>query len=61
MWRKSEANGKSKPLVAWKKCTRPKKKGGLGIINLRTQNMALQLKYLDKFFNKKDIPWVHLI
>lgn len=39
----------------------PKKKGGLGILNLRNQNTALQLKNLDKFFNKKDIPWVNLI
>ena len=31
------------------------------MLNLRTQNDALLLKYLDKFFNKVDIPWVHLI
>jgi hypothetical protein len=36
MWRNSECNAKSKPLMAWRKCTRPKKKGGLGIINLRS-------------------------
>jgi hypothetical protein len=30
MWRNSDCNAKSKPLVAWKKCTRPKKKRGLG-------------------------------
>jgi hypothetical protein len=50
-----------KPLVAWKKCCKPKRKGGLGIINLRSQNNALLLKHLDKFYNKKDIPWVKLI
>jgi hypothetical protein len=61
MWRNSECNVKSKPLVAWRKCTRPKKKGGLGIINLRSQNTALLLKHLDKFYNKRDIPWVTLI
>jgi hypothetical protein len=38
-----------------------KKKGGLGIINLRSQNIALLLKHLDKFFNKQNIPWVNLI
>jgi hypothetical protein len=27
MWRKSDSNAKSKPLVAWRKCTRPKRKG----------------------------------
>ena len=50
-----------KPLVAWKKCAKPKRKGGLGIINLRSQNKALLLKHLDKFYNKKEIPWVKLI
>jgi hypothetical protein len=54
-------NAKSKPLVAWKKCTRPKRKGGLGIINLRSRNNAILLKHLDMFYNKEDIPWVNLI
>jgi hypothetical protein len=40
---------------------KPKKKGGLGVINLKIQNEALLLKFLHKFFNKKDVPWVHLI
>jgi hypothetical protein len=40
---------------------KPKRKGGLGIINLRSQNKAVLLKHLDKFYNKKDIPWVKLI
>jgi hypothetical protein len=61
MWRNSESNGKNKPLVAWEKCTKPKRKGGLGIINLRAQNKALLLKHLDKFYNRADIPWVNLI
>lgn len=61
MWRKSDCNAKSKPLVAWRKCTRPKKKGSLGIINLWSQNVALLFKHLDKFYNRKDIPWVNLI
>lgn len=38
-----------------------RKKGGLGVINLEMQNQALLMKNLDKFFNKKDIPWVHLV
>jgi len=50
-----------KPLVAWKKCCKPKKKGGLGIINIRSQNSALLLKHLDKFYSKKEILWVKLI
>jgi hypothetical protein len=43
------------------KCTKPKRKRGLAIINLRAQNMALLLKHLDKFYNRADIPWVNLI
>jgi hypothetical protein len=42
------------------KMHKAKKKGKLGVINLRSQNRAL-LKYLDKFYNKIDIPWVNLI
>lgn len=56
MWTKSDSNGRSKPLVAWKKCTRPKIKGGLVVINLRRQTTALQL-----FYNQQDIPWVNLV
>jgi hypothetical protein len=33
----------------------------LGIINLRSQNNALLLKHLNKFYNKKDVPWVKLV
>jgi hypothetical protein len=39
----------------------PKSKGGLGIINLAVHNEALLIKFLHKFFNKENIPWVHLI
>jgi hypothetical protein len=41
--------------------TRPKSKGGLGVIKLNVQNDALLMKNLDKFFNKRDLPWVQLI
>ena len=50
-----------KPLVAWKKCSKPKRKGGLGIINLRSQNSVVLLKHLDKFYNRKEIPWAKLV
>ena len=33
----------------------------MGIINLELQNQALLMKNLDKFFNRKDIPWVNLV
>ena len=40
---------------------RPKTSGGLGVLNLRAQGEALLLKYLHKFYNKWDTPWVQLI
>ena len=39
---------------------KPKNKGGLGVLNLRIQNEALLMKFLHKFYNKLDIPWVQL-
>jgi hypothetical protein len=61
LWRNLDCNAKARPLVAWKKCTKPKKKGGLGIINLRSQNSYPRLKHLDKFFNRTDAPLVRLL
>jgi hypothetical protein len=40
---------------------KPKLKGGLNVINLNVQNDAHLLKHLNKFYNRKDIPWVSLI
>ena len=41
--------------------TRPKEEGGLGVLDIKTQNEALLLKHLHKFFNRADVPWVHLV
>jgi hypothetical protein len=48
-------------LVAWNKICKPKKQGGLGVLNLEVQNKALLLKTLDKFYNNVDVPWVQLV
>jgi hypothetical protein len=48
-WRGTDLSDKKPPLVAWSLATRPKKEGGLGILNLQTQNDALLLKNLHKF------------
>jgi hypothetical protein len=48
-------------LAAWDMICRPKQCGGLGVINFQKQNAALLLKFLDKFYNRRDIPWVNLI
>lgn len=62
LWRKhNESETRTHSLAAWDLVCRPKKRGGLGIINLEIQNTSLLLKHLNKFFNKKDLPWVHLI
>jgi hypothetical protein len=60
-WNGGDINGRKASLVAWKKVTRPKMKGGLGVIKLRVQNEALLSNNLHKIFNKVDLPWVHLI
>jgi hypothetical protein len=38
-----------------------KDKGGVDLVNFKKKNEALPMKYLDKFYNKADIPWVSLI
>lgn len=48
-------------LAAWDMVCKPKQKGRLGVINIETQNKALLLKNLHKFYNKVDLPWVNMI
>ena len=61
LWRGSDINAKTPPKAAWDLVRLPIKEGGLGVLNLETQNDALLLKNLHKFYNRLDIPWVHLI
>ncbi len=61
LWRGSEVNSNKKSLAAWDKVCKPKRKGGLGVLNLSIQNQALLIKFLEKFYNKKDLPWVNLV
>jgi hypothetical protein len=56
----SEMNKKGGYLVAWRKATRLKEQGGLGIIDLRAHNTTLLLKFLNKFYNRVQVPWVQL-
>lgn len=60
LWHGGDLNRKGGYLVAWRTACRSKEEGGLGIIDLRTQNTALLLKYLHKFYNSHDLPWVQL-
>jgi hypothetical protein len=48
-------------LAAWSMITQPKRNGGLGVVRLEMQNKALLLKFVHKFFNNHDIPWVNLV
>jgi hypothetical protein len=62
LWSKNTEEGeKCSSLTSWEMVCQPKEKGGLGVLNLKIQNEGLLLKFLDKFFNRKDIPWVHLL
>lgn len=62
LWNKRTPDGdKNNFLAAWDMVCRPKKCGGLGVLNLKVQNDALILKVLHKFYNRLDIPWVQLI
>lgn len=60
LWHGGDVSKKGGYLVAWTTVCRSKEEGGLGIVDLRTQNTALLLKYLHKFYNKLDLPWVSL-
>lgn len=55
-----DINRKGTCLAAWETACKSKDEGGLGIIDIKTQNNALLLKFLDKFYRKSDIPWVQV-
>jgi hypothetical protein len=61
LWRGADQSSTKPAKAAWPLVCKEKKEGGLGVLNLRTQNEALLLKYLHKFLNKEDLPWVNLI
>jgi hypothetical protein len=61
IWRGADIESKKPSKTDWNTVRKPKKGGGLGVLNLRTQNEAMLLKFLHKFLNKADIPWVNLV
>ena len=61
LWRGSDDNSRINAKAAWTLVTTAKEDGGLGVLDLKTQNEALLLKHLHKFSNRADIPWVHLV
>jgi hypothetical protein len=60
LWNRGDVNKKGGCLVAWRKATKPKDQGGLGIIDLRAHNTTVLLKFLHKFNNRAQVPWVQL-
>lgn len=48
-------------LGLWELVCRQKNRGGLVVLDIKLQNKGLLLKYLHKFYNKHDVPWVNLI
>jgi hypothetical protein len=60
LWSKGDINRKGSCLAAWETACKPKTQGGLGIIDIKSQNDALLMKFLDKFFNHADVTWVTL-
>lgn len=61
LWHGSDESNKINAKATWPLVTRSKNDGGLGVIDLKTHSQALLLKQLDKFFNRADIIWVHLV
>jgi hypothetical protein len=61
LWRGNDVNSNRSALAVWSIITQPKHNGGLGVVRLETQNKALLLKFVHKFFNKHDLPWVNLV
>jgi hypothetical protein len=61
LWRGSDLSSKKPSKVAWEIIRDTKENGGFGVLDLQTQNESLILRNLHKFFNKANIPWVHLL
>jgi hypothetical protein len=61
LWRGNNVNSNRSALAAWSMITQPKSNGGLGVVRLETHSKALLLKFVHKFFNNHDLPWVNLV
>ena len=60
VWSKGDINIKRSCLVAWETACKPKDQGGLRILDIESHNNALLMKFLDKFYNNAELPWVSL-
>lgn len=48
-------------MIAWDKISLPKTHGGMGVLNIQIHNQTLLMKFLHKFLNREDIPWVQMV
>jgi hypothetical protein len=55
IWRGADINQRVNAKAAWPLVSKPKELGGLGVLDIKTQNEALLIKNLHKFFNRVDI------
>lgn len=56
-----KADKKEVHLVAWPEVTKPKSKGGLGIVPLEARNQALLCKWSWRFRREKDALWLRVL
>jgi hypothetical protein len=61
LWRGSDLSNRKPSKATWPLVCKPKTEGGLGVLDLKTQNESLLMKHLHKFFNKIPVPWVQLV
>lgn len=60
LWSKGDISRRGTCLAAWELACRTKEEGALGIVGMKNQDSAQLMKFLDKFYNHADIPWVKL-
>jgi hypothetical protein len=61
LWDKKDDASSPNALAAWSLVCKPKKHGGLGVLNLELHNKALLIKQLHKVYMKENVPWVNLV
>jgi hypothetical protein len=59
LWRGADVNAKQRPKAAWPSLFRSREQGGLGVINIKTQNEALLMKHLHNFSTRQMYPGYH--
>ena len=62
LWRWKNENGETaNSLASWTMVCKPKDKGGLSVLDTKTLNTALLLKFPDKYYKIHDLPCETLI